>query len=366
MSRRPRDGGPSRWTGSATLPGAITIFVLTTVSWFARGYLHRQWQTYPALLPATLVGVLVWLGCIEVMLATHQHLKTRLFLRRTESWTQLEPLDRRRDWVRSLANVPDPLEVICRPILRTAWGDALADHWQQSGFGAKGSRLIILLVGCGALGGLAGSRLGGTILGLALAVALPLLPYNIVRNRAESQSRRFGEQVPVALGSISAGLSAGLSFQRAVGFSVQELPEPMRSALMKLKWRMQLGHSVEDTLHWFLRQHPQEGLRLAVEGIILQRRLGGDLVALLEESAELVRGRVELQREVRAVTAQGRLSGWVIAALVPVSAALLLTTNPAYVEVLFETVIGQVLLVVALALQLVGWAVISRLVRVEY
>ena len=87
---------------------------------------------------------------------------------------------------------------------------------------------------------------------------------------------------------------------------------------------------------------------------------------MLEESADLLRGRVELEREVRAVTTQGRLTGTVIAALVPVSAGILLAFNPRYIDVLFDTLIGQSLVVVAFVLQLVGWAIISRMVRIRY
>jgi tight adherence protein B len=87
---------------------------------------------------------------------------------------------------------------------------------------------------------------------------------------------------------------------------------------------------------------------------------------MLEESADLLRGRVELEREVRAVTTQGRLTGSVIAALVPVSAGILLAFNPRYIDVLFDTLIGQLLVVVAFVLQLVGWAIISRMVRIRY
>jgi tight adherence protein B len=94
--------------------------------------------------------------------------------------------------------------------------------------------------------------------------------------------------------------------------------------------------------------------------------MGGNLVSILRNTASLARERSELEREVKAVTAQGRLSGWVIGALVPISAGLLLATNPRYIDILFNTIIGQALLVVALGLQLIGWLVISRLIRVRY
>lgn len=366
MRRSRLRGRAHRWLRTATLPSVGLISLITACGWFGRHLLHRAWKASPALLPATILGAAMWVLCIVALLWVRRCLGIRAYLSRTESWTRMSSLKGIPDWLGWLGERPDLLELVCGPVLRTDWGRNLTAHWRQSGFGRKGSRLFALLLGSGALGAITGYRIGGAILGLALALTLPLLPYNVVRHRAEVRARRFGHQVPAALDSIAAGLAAGLSFQRAIGYSVEELSEPIRSGFLRLGYRMRLGHSVEDALHWFLRQYPEDGMRLAVEGIILQRRLGGDLVALLEESAALVRDRMELEREVQAVTAQGRLSGWVIAALVPVSATLLLTTNPEYVDILFETVIGQVLLVVALALQLIGWGVISRLIRVEY
>jgi tight adherence protein B len=100
--------------------------------------------------------------------------------------------------------------------------------------------------------------------------------------------------------------------------------------------------------------------------LILQRKFGGDMVQMLGETSALLRERLELEREVRAITTQGRLSGIVIAALVPVSAGFLLAFNPRYIDVLFDNLLGQGLVILALALQLIGWAIISRLVRIRY
>jgi tight adherence protein B len=87
---------------------------------------------------------------------------------------------------------------------------------------------------------------------------------------------------------------------------------------------------------------------------------------MLDDAAALLRDRHELEREVRAITAQGRLSGAIVAGLVPVSAGFLLLFNPGYLDILFNTLIGQVLVVLTIAFQLAGWYVISRLVRVRY
>jgi tight adherence protein B len=172
--------------------------------------------------------------------------------------------------------------------------------------------------------------------------------------------------MPQALDAIAAGLAAGLSFPQAVEYAAEEAPDPVNDAIAKLSRQIALGYPVDEALQNLHADHPEESLALIVDGIALQRQFGGDLVDMLDQTAALLRERIELDREVRAVTSQGRLSGWVVAALVPVSAGILLFSNPVYIDILFDTVIGQALVVIAIVLQLAGWWIISRMVRIRY
>jgi tight adherence protein B len=101
-----------------------------------------------------------------------------------------------------------------------------------------------------------------------------------------------------------------------------------------------------------------------VEGLTLQRQVGGNMAAMMREMADLVRSRGELENEVRTMTAQGRLSAVVIALLVPVS-LILLSLFPGYTDVLFKTTIGNLVLVAAGMLELLGAVIVARLVRIE-
>ena len=242
----------------------------------------------------------------------------------------------------------------------------MAGEWKDAGLGGKPYRYLLLLAGSAAAGALAGARIGGPVLAAALACALPILPWQWVARRAEAGRRAFGEQLPHALDVLASGLAAGLSFQQAVDYAAAETAPPVSEALTRLARWMALGHSVEASLVHLLDTVGEESLAMAVEGIELQRQVGGDLVSMLGRTADLLRERVELEREVHAVTAQGRLSGAVIAVLVPVSAGILLSANPRYIDVLFDSLVGQMLLAFAVALQLAGWAIISRLMRVRY
>lgn len=242
----------------------------------------------------------------------------------------------------------------------------MAADWADAGLGDKASRYPLLILAAGIAGALLGARMGGPVLGAAIGLAAPILPWQMITRRAHARRQAFGEQLPHALDVLGGGLSAGLSFQQAVEYTAAEISAPVSRAFARLARWMALGHSAEDSLRHVLDTIPEESLALAAEGIELQRQVGGDLVGMLAGCAGQLRERVELEREVRAVTAQGRLSGMVIAGLVPVSAGILLTANPRYIDVLFDSLAGQMLLAVALGLLMVGWVVISRLMRVRY
>lgn len=356
-----------RWTRLGPLVSIVVISSLTAVGWMTKESLHAWVDTHRASVPSVVLGLAVWVLAASSLLLLERRWRAKQWLGRSEALTGLHKLGPETALERMREKVPDPLELLATPLRRSAFGQTLLQDWQDAGLGSKLSRYLLLLIATAAVGGVIGSRIAGPLLGVGMAMITPWIPLRIVAGRADDRRKRFGDQVPGALDAIAAGLAAGLSFPATVNFAAEELPAPIRDAMRSLHLRMKLGHSVEDSLSWLLDRHQgEEGLNLAFDGVILQRRLGGDLVRMLEETASVVRERVELEQEVRAVTAQGRLSGWVIGGLVPVSAVLLLVSNPRYINVLFETIPGQALLIVALLLQLMGWAVISRLVRVEF
>lgn len=346
--------------------GILIVASLAGGSWLARAELNRAVWTWPSLVPVLFVALVVAWSLLALSLWVESAALRRVWRQRSAVVAGLPALEGETTWRWLLRRLPDPLERLAQPFLDTAWGRRLANQWVDSGLGKKPSRYIVLLILAALSGGLLGARIGGPVLSMALAMAAPVFPWQWVARRAEAGRRLFGEQLPHTLDVLASGLAAGLSFQQAIEYTAAETTAPVSGALARLARWMALGHSTEESLRHLLETIPEESLALAIEGIELQRQVGGDLVSMLEGTAALLRERVELEREVRAVTAQGRLSGVVIAALVPVSAGILLSANPRYIDVLFDSLIGQLLLAFAVALQLAGWAVISRLMRVRY
>jgi tight adherence protein B len=354
------------WGGNATKIGVTVIALVSGTAWFGRQGLHHWSLRAPAGIPSILAALPVLTAVMGICLWLEHRAKRRGWLKRTAQVAGLRLLavdPKRVPWLRT---DPEPLAWLCQPIFRTPIGRRLAQRWKAAGFESAPTRYLLLIVGAAASGWLVGARIAGPVLALGLAAAAPLAPINWVNARRVSQQRQIDDQIPVALDALAAGLAAGLSLGQAIEFASGELPEPLSAVFSRMDLRLKLGMPIDDALDVLVRFRPVEVMLMAVEGIQLQRQYGGDLVRMLGETSSLLRDRLELDREVRAVASQGRLSGTVVAGLVPVSAGLLLLTNPGYIDVLFDTLPGQILLVVALLLQLIGWAILGRLLRIQY
>ena len=342
------------------------VALIATLAWTARASLNAFASEHPAFYTAIALGASLLCVTFALVLALESASLKRTWLERSASVIKLEGL-KPPTFLETFSTIfPDPFESISQPLFHTSIGSLLRDEWIDAELGGKASRYLLILALFASGGYFIGARVGGFLLALGLLIIMPLLPRALVRSRAESYRRRFGEQLPQVLDGLASGLSAGLSFDGAVDYVLSDLPEPSRGTFTRLSRRLALGTPIKDALTRLQAEVEEEALRLVVDGLILQRQFGGDMVQMLEETAALLRERLELEREVRAITTQGRLSGIVIAALVPVSAGFLLSFNPRYIDVLFDNVIGQSLVILALVLQLIGWAIISRLVRIKY
>ncbi len=252
---------------------------------------------------------------------------------------------------------------------REAWQRWMATRWAQWLFGPwptaglPGSVVALLWSVAGAVG--AGVFLWRPILGgLVLALALGLLRWWIAY-QARQQRRRFHDQLPEALDRLADALQAGFSFPQALDFIRPNLADPMRAELGRVLVHVRLGRPLEDAFDALYTRYPSPEMRILVKGLHLQRRVGGNLVELLRRLADMVRERIELEREVQALTAQGRLSAWIIVTLIPVS-LFILRFFPTYNEILWNTTVGNLILVVVALLEVAGFLVIRRILRVEY
>ncbi len=237
---------------------------------------------------------------------------------------------------------------------------------RQAGIRLRAAEYLALRILGGFFPGLAAAAVTGSGLSfLVLAAAGFFLPDLYVERRLLRRRRAFVEQIPDALGAVGNSLRSGFSFLQAIEVAAEELPEPAAGELLQVVRETQVDIPLEDALANLYGRMPLQEVQLVVTAVIIQRQVGGNLAGLLEQVGETVRMRLHVERELRALTAQGRLSGWIIG-LLPVGLGGMLTLfNRSYMSTLFTDLLGQVLLGVVAVMQVMGMLVIRRLVRLE-
>ena len=236
---------------------------------------------------------------------------------------------------------------------------ALADHvlilLEQAGSRLSVSSFFILH-GCAALGtwmllGLLGSPTLAKAIVVPIAAAVPTLHMLAKRRKRFSQ---ITSQLPDAIRLITSAMRAGLGMEAGLNIVAQEMPDPLREEFKKLlnEWRL-YGDMNEAFLH-MARRVPTADMRLFVASACLHREVGGNYVEVLEQLEETVRNRFQLYRELKMLTAESRMSGWILVGL-PIFVGLSLAIlNPGYMDLLLEREIGRIMLYGAIMLMVIG------------
>ncbi len=223
---------------------------------------------------------------------------------------------------------------------------------------------IIILVAA------AGLVLGASIgKDLIFAVALSLLfvsfPFIYLRSKIRSRLQNFTEQFPDALDMTARSLRAGHSLSSAIEMISKEMAEPVAGLFRTVYEEQTLGLSIKDSLSRMLDRVESMDLRLFVTAINIHRDVGGNLAEMLERLATTIRERLKIRRQVKVYTAQGRLSGYILAVLPVFMAILLYIWTPDYIAELTEAEIGKYIIAIAVFFQIVGFLVIRKLINIR-
>jgi tight adherence protein B len=197
----------------------------------------------------------------------------------------------------------------------------------------------------------------------ALAGALPPFVLNILANRRVA---KFEEQFPEAIDLMSRALRAGHAFTTALSMVGEELPDPVGGEFKLAYDRQNFGMPLPDALRSLGARVPLIDARFFVTAVLTQREVGGNLSEVLENLAEVIRERFKVKRQVRVVTAHGRMTAWVLGSMPPVLAAILTYMNPDTMSIMWTHPTGIRMVAAAIVLQALGAFVISRLVKVDY
>lgn len=228
------------------------------------------------------------------------------------------------------------------------------------------SQTLLNLCGLSAL-----STIGLLVLNTAVVVAvgcgaatfvLPLVWLNFKRRR---RMNKLTEQLPDVFEMMSQALRAGQSLAGAIQTIYEQMPPPIATEFAQVYHEQNLGIKIEDALYSMANRVDSMDVRFFVSAVMIQRQTGGDLAEVLDNISSVIRGRIELAGLVRGLTAEGRLSGWVLFALPAVVFCGTLYMNPDYGNVLLEDPRGQKMLMAAVGMQLMGIAMIRWIVNIK-
>lgn len=219
------------------------------------------------------------------------------------------------------------------------------------------------LVGALALGLLLGA--GNPLVVLTSLLLGVLVPWLWLGHRGGKRLQAFNAALPETLQLISGSLSAGLSLAQSLDTVVREGNEPIAGELRRVLVETRLGVPLEDALEGVTERFESKDFGWVVMAIRIQRQVGGNLAELLDTVATTMREREHLRRQVSTLSAEGRLSAWVLGGLPPVFLLYLALTNADYVRPLWTTGMGVVMLVGAAVWLTIGAFAMSRMVKVE-
>ena len=201
---------------------------------------------------------------------------------------------------------------------------------------------------------------------LGAGVATAFLPYLFVKRLAAKRLAQFEEQFPEAVDLMARALRAGHALPTALQMVSTEIPEPVGGEFRLLFDQQNFGMSLPEALKAFGSRMPLLDARFFVTAVLTQREMGGNLSEVLDKLSAVIRDRFKVKRQVRAVSAHGRITGAVLMALPPVTAGVLFMLSPNHIRLLTEDPMGVQMIVMGLSLQAVGIVWIRRILRVEY
>lgn len=200
-------------------------------------------------------------------------------------------------------------------------------------------------------------------IGMLLGIILPRI---YLKQKQDARLQALNGQLGDALVTMANGLRAGFGFQQAMDSVKRELPDPIAGEFAWTLRETNLGSSHEEALVNLGQRVGSDDLDMIITGIIIQRQVGGNLAEILDNISGTIRERSRIKREIKVLTAQGRLSGLVIGLLPLVLIAVMLLINPDYFNVMVKDLRGIVMLGAAVVMEIIGFTLINKIIDIDW
>jgi tight adherence protein B len=251
-------------------------------------------------------------------------------------------------------------------MLKWSWASNLQDFLMQSGMSLKPSKLVIV----SAIAGVGSYLVAGYFLThfyytLPVAIVAMLLPIAVVAFKRKRRLRKFEEHFPEALDLLGRAVRAGHAFTTGLEMISKECAEPLAGEFRTAFEEQNFGLPLRDALLNLAERVPIIDVRFFVTALLIQKETGGNLAEILDGLARVIRDRFRIYREVQVRTAQGRLTAGILIALPVIMLLLLSAINPTYIAVLFTDPKGPLVLAIAAGLQVIGSAILWKIIHFD-
>ncbi len=203
------------------------------------------------------------------------------------------------------------------------------------------------------------------LVAVGAGVGIIILPLVLLSFRRKRRMAKLANQLPDVFEMMSQALRAGHSLAGAIQLIYEQMPPPVATEFAQVYHEQNLGVKIEDALQSMAQRVDSLDVRFFVTAVMIQRQTGGDLAEVLDNISGVIRERIELAGLVRGLTAEGRLSGWVLFSLPAIVFIASMYLNPEYGSVLLDDPRGQIMLMVAGGMQLMGIAMIRWIVNIK-
>ncbi|MBT9177417.1 MAG: hypothetical protein DDT20_01750 [Firmicutes bacterium] len=236
---------------------------------------------------------------------------------------------------------------------------------ERAGIPLRGEEMAGAIGLSAVVGLILGAVLAGAVGGLVGGIVGYLAPGYVLKAYLTKRLRLAEEQLGDFLSFAANAMRAGNSLMQALELAGRDLAPPISTEMRRTLREISLGVNMDDAWQNLVARLPSGDMDLVATAVLIQRQVGGDLASVLDSIAATIRERQRMKAQVRTLTAQGRLSGIVIALLPFLLFALFSVINPGYVRLLWTEPLGLMMLGMGLVSQVLGMVVISRIIRID-
>ncbi len=186
-----------------------------------------------------------------------------------------------------------------------------------------------------------------------------------IKHIAHRNYNRLSTQLPFVLETLAGSIQSGYSLRQAIKFTSQEIDMPFKLIFDKIISQLNYNLPLNQVFNNIQKTTTNQELKTILDGLTIQDTMGGDIIKMLQHMAKWVRQKNKLQKDIKIFTSQGKMSGIIIALLWPVSASIFYILNPDYISILFTDPTGKMFLMLSLFLEIIGFIMIWKIIKIK-